>query len=46
PDRTGKDVRLNLGCRIVSIRLTGRENPVEYEWDEMKEFIQVGEMNG
>lgn len=46
PDGKGKVVGLNLLSRIVSIRLTGRENPVEYEWDELKEFIQVGEMNG
>ena len=46
PDGKGKVVGLNLLSRIVSIRLTGRENPVEYEWDELKEFIQVGEING
>ncbi|WP_165003019.1 MULTISPECIES: stage 0 sporulation family protein [unclassified Enterococcus] len=46
PDGKGKVVGLNLLSRVVKIRLTGRENPVEYEWDELKEFIQVGEMNG
>lgn len=46
PDGKGKVVGLNLLSRIVKVRLTGRENPVEYEWDELKDFIQVGEMNG
>lgn len=46
PDGKGKVVGLNLLSRLVSVRLNGRENPVEYEWDELKNFIQVGEMNG
>ncbi|MEA4830489.1 MAG: signal peptidase, partial [Enterococcus thailandicus] len=46
PDGKGKVVGLNLLSRLVKVRLTGRENPVEYEWDELKDFIQVGEMNG
>ena len=46
PDGKGKVVGLNLLNRLVSIRLVGRENPVEYEWDELKSFIKVGEMNG
>ena len=46
PDGKGKVVGLNLLSRIVKVRLTVRENPVEYEWDELKDFIQVGEMNG
>lgn len=46
PDGKGKVVGLNLLSCLVSVRLNGRENPVEYEWDELKNFIQVGEMNG
>ena len=46
PDGKGKVVGLNLLSRLVNVRLTGRENPVEYEWDELKNFIQVGEING
>lgn len=46
PDGKGKVVGLNLLNRLVNVRLTGRENPIEYEWDELKNFIQVGEING
>lgn len=46
PDGKGKVVGLNLLNRLVRIRLVGRENPVEYEWNELKSFIKVGEMNG
>jgi cell fate regulator YaaT (PSP1 superfamily) len=46
PDGKGRVVGLNLLSRLVNVRLTGRENPVEYEWDELKNFIQVGEING
>lgn len=46
PDGRGKVVGLNLLNRLINVRLTGRENPVEYEWDELKNFIQVGEING
>ncbi|MGM9903184.1 stage 0 sporulation family protein [Enterococcus sp. 10A9_DIV0425] len=46
PDGKGKVVGLNLLSRIVSVRLKGLENPVEYEWDELKNAIEVGEMNG
>lgn len=46
PDGKGKVVGLNLLSRIASVRLKGLENPVEYEWDELKNAIEVGEMNG
>ncbi|EPH99041.1 PSP1 protein [Enterococcus faecalis 13-SD-W-01] len=46
PDGSGKVVGLNLLSRLVKIRLTGRETPVEYEWDELKELVQAGDING
>ncbi|BCA85247.1 signal peptidase II [Enterococcus saigonensis] len=38
PDGRGKVIGLNLLNRVVKIRLFQRETPVEYHYDELKEF--------
>ncbi|MFV0559858.1 MAG: stage 0 sporulation family protein [Enterococcus sp.] len=46
PEGTGKVIGLNLLSRIVRVRIPGHETPIEYEWEELKEFAQVGDTNG
>lgn len=40
PDGKGRVVGLNLLSRIVKVRLIGRETPVEYEYEEIKEATE------
>lgn len=40
PDGKGKVIGLNLLSRIVRVRLFGKETPVEYEYEEIKEAMQ------
>lgn len=40
PDGKGRVVGLNLLSRIVKVRLVGRETPVEYEYEEIKEATE------
>ena len=38
PDGKGKVIGLNLLSRIVKVRLFQRETPMEYHYDELKDF--------
>lgn len=47
PDGPGKVIGLNLLSRIVKVRLVGRETPVDYDYEEIKEATEkAGELDG
>lgn len=45
PDGKGRVVGLNLLSRVIKVRLFGKETPVEYDYEEIKEVAKAGEAN-
>lgn len=45
PEGKGKVVGLNLLSRVVKVRLFGRETPVEYDYEELKDVVKAGDSN-
>lgn len=43
PDGKGKVIGLNLLSRVIKVRLFGRETPVEYDYEEIKEATLAAE---
>ncbi len=46
PDGKGRVIGLNLLSRVIKVRLFGKETPVEYDYEEIKEAAKAGETNG
>ncbi|MGM0123584.1 stage 0 sporulation protein/signal peptidase-like protein YaaT [Enterococcus sp. AZ194] len=47
PDGKGRVVGLNLLSRVIKVRLVGKETPVEYDYEELKEATaKVGDIHG
>ncbi|OJG71969.1 stage 0 sporulation family protein [Enterococcus phoeniculicola] len=47
PDGKGRVVGLNLLSRVIKVRLAGKETPIEYDYEELKEAMaEVGEIHG
>lgn len=45
PEGQGRVVGLNLLSRVVKIRLTSQQIPVEYDYEELKETLKAGDTN-
>ncbi|MGY3771308.1 PSP1 domain-containing protein [Tetragenococcus solitarius] len=45
PDGKGRVVGLNLLSRVVKVRLTSQQIPVEYDYEELKDTLKAGDMN-
>lgn len=45
PEGKGKVIGVNLLSRVVKVRLVGHESPLEYDYQELKEFAKAGESN-